>query len=215
MNEPLPGRDPQLGEIFLNMRRTMNVSRETIARRLATRISTIEDFEAGALTALPNWKETNRIVRGYCELLRLDPDPILWRIHSHLDLLANSRPSPQARRPSPPPATRTRSNGMPAQVVRAERTETERPNRRRRRVRALFAVTAPIVLVAGFVYSAHAVPHMVYPAISMLPDQVEVPVRAGLEYLVTMTAPRRDGLRWIDVSDPQLRKGDKLQTGSR
>ena len=73
VSEPLPGRDEQLGQIFINMRRAMNVSRETIARRLATRAQTIDDFEAGAVTALPHWKETERIVRGYCELLRLDP----------------------------------------------------------------------------------------------------------------------------------------------
>src|SRR5262245_57283047 len=78
INEPMAGRDEQLGQIFLNMRRAMNVSRETIARRLATHTSTIDDFEAGAITALPHFKETTRIVRGYCELLRIDPEPILW-----------------------------------------------------------------------------------------------------------------------------------------
>src|SRR4029078_7623488 len=78
INEPSAGRDVELVLIFVNMRRAMNVSRETIARRLATHTATIEDFEAGALTALPHWKETHRIVRGYCELLRIDPEPILW-----------------------------------------------------------------------------------------------------------------------------------------
>jgi len=32
---------------------------------------------------------------------------------------------------------------------------------------------------------------------------------------VLYSAPRRDGLRWIDVGDPQLRKVDKLQTSTR
>ena len=49
----------------------------------------------------------------------------------------------------------------------------------------------------------------------MLPDRLEIPVRAGLEYLVLLTAPSRDGLRWIEVGDPQMRKADKLQTESR
>ena len=109
ISEPLPGRDEQLGQIFINMRRAMNVSRETIARRLATRAQTIDDFEAGAVTALPHWKETERIVRGYCELLRLDPQPILWRIRSHLDSL--SRPPrwrpPRAPCARPRPSART------------------------------------------------------------------------------------------------------------
>lgn len=216
VSEPMPGRDEQLGQIFINMRRAMNVSRETIARRLATRAQTIDDFEAGAVTALPHWKETERIVRGYCDLLRLDPQPILWRIRSHLDSL--SRPPMMAPRPPVVQAPAVRPNAMPATVVRAsERDEDDRPpaNRRRRRMRRLFTLTAPVALLAGIVYSAHAAPRLVYPVIAMLPDRLEIPVRAGLEYMVLLTAPSRDGLRWIDVSDPQMRKADKLQTESR
>jgi Helix-turn-helix domain len=221
ISEPLPGRDEQLGQIFVNMRRAMNVSRETIARRLATRAATIDDFEAGAVTALPHWKETERIVRGYCELLRLDPQPILWRIRSHLDAL--SRPPTMAPRP-PVPGPAVRPNGMPAAVIvrNSERTndhadEDDRPSpsRRRRHMRTLFTLTAPVALLAGIVYCAQAAPRLVYPVIAMLPDRLEVPVRAGLEYMVLLTAPSRDGLRWIDVSDPQMRKADKLQTESR
>jgi hypothetical protein len=218
VSEPLPGRDEQLGQIFINMRRAMNVSRETIARRLATHAQTIDDFEAGAVTALPHWKETERIVRGYCDLLRLDPQPILWRIRSHLDSLA--RPPVAAPRPPVAQAPAVRQNGMPATVVRTrERVDDDderpRPNRRRRRMRTLFTLTAPVALLAGIVYSAHAAPRLVYPVIAMLPDRLEIPVRAGLEYMVLLTAPSRDGLRWIDVGDPQMRKADKLQTESR
>ena len=124
VSEPLPGRDEQLGQIFINMRRAMNVSRETIARRLATHAQTIDDFEAGAVTALPHWKETERIVRGYCELLRLDPQPILWRIRSHLDLLA--RPPMPAPRPPVAQAPAVRPNGMPATVVRTSERAKDR-----------------------------------------------------------------------------------------
>jgi hypothetical protein len=218
MHEPSLGRDPQLGQIFINMRRAMNVSRETIARRLATRASTIDDFEAGAVAALPHWKETHRIVRGYCELLRLDPEPILWRIRSHLDGLSNhARPPMPAQRPQMPTAPAVRSNGMPAAAMVRNEEETERPRaaRRRRRMRTLFTLSAPVALLAGLVYAAQAAPQFVYPLIAMLPDRLEVPVRAGLEYMVLMTAPSRDGLRWIEVSDPQVRKADKLPTEQR
>src|SRR5262245_37372340 len=77
-------RDVQLGRIFHSMRVSMKVSRETIARRLAIPVATIDTFEAGAVAAFPHWRETERIVRTYCELLRLDPEPILWRIRSQL-----------------------------------------------------------------------------------------------------------------------------------
>ena len=82
-------------------------------------------------------------------------------------------------------------------------------------MRTLFTLSAPVVLLAGIVYAAHAVPQLVYPVLAMLPDRLEVPVRAGLEYMVLLTAPSRDGLRWIEVSDPQVRKADKLPTQYR
>ena len=51
MGEPPAGRDEQIGQMFRNMRSAMGVSRETIARRLATSPSTIDNFEAGAIAA--------------------------------------------------------------------------------------------------------------------------------------------------------------------
>src|SRR5215471_10356130 len=74
-----PG-DPQIGNIFRNMRAAVRASREAIARRLATSVAVIEDLENGAVSTLPQWNETVRIVRAYCELLRLDPEPLLWRL---------------------------------------------------------------------------------------------------------------------------------------
>ena len=215
VSEPLPGRDEQLGQIFINMRRAMNVSRETIARRLATRAQTIDDFEAGAVTALPHWKETERIVRGYCELLRLDPEPILWRIRSHLDSLPPG--GRRCRLPGHRCAGRAvRPNGMPRGVRTSERAKTAADDRtgqrRRRRMRTLFTLTAPVALAGGHRLFRPRGTRLVYPVIAMLPDRLEIPVRAGLEYMVLLTAPSRDGLRWIEVGDPQLRKADKLQT---
>ena len=204
-------RDEQLGQIFRNMRLALKVSRETIARRLATSPACVDSFEAGAVSALPHGKETERLVRGYCELLRVDPEPILWRIRTHLQALAS-----QARPAVPPRREQT--------TARTERTRTERtqgqrtagrPPRRRRRARALFALSAPVALLAAVVYLAHAAPRPVYRAVALLPDPVESAARAGLDYLVLLTAPRREGLRWVEVGDPRVRKADKLQTSNR
>src|SRR5262245_62329440 len=76
------GRDEQIGKIFRNMRTALKVPRDALARRLATSPAVIDSFEAGAITALPHWKETERIVRSYCDLLRFDPEPVLWRLRS-------------------------------------------------------------------------------------------------------------------------------------
>jgi len=213
-----PGwQDAQLGQIFRNMRLAMKVSRETIARRLATSTVCVDNFEAGAVAALPHAKETDRIVRGYCELLRLDPEPILWRIRNGMQALAEQA---RAAAPMPLPAaivptTASRSGRRSEPVTRTRPQRSERSAARwaqRRRTRALFALSAPVALLAALVYVAHAAPRPVYRTIALLPGPARHGVRAVLDYAVLLTAPRREGLRWIEVSDPRLRKADKLVT---
>ena len=207
-------RDEQLGQTFRDMRLRMKVSRETIARRLATSPSTVDNFEAGAVTALPHGKETERIVRGYCELLRADPEPILWRIRAHMQALASQAKSAA---PSRVPAQATGGRAAPRSrpVAKSERATTRSPRRRRLGARTLFALSAPVALIAAVIYLAHAAPRPMYRAIALLPDPVRSAARAGLDYVVLITASHRDGLRWIEVGDPRLRKADKLQTSTR
>jgi len=220
MSADLPaGRDEQIALIFRNMRLAMKVPRETIARRLATSAECVDNFEAGAVSALPHAKETDRIVRGYCELLRLDPEPILWRIRSHLDALADAAraaaamPLPSANAPtSSVRSVRQASGAKTGGRCRSEGSTNRSPSPFRRRTRALFALSAPIALLAALVYVAHAAPRPVYRFIALLPDPAGPAVRATLDYLVLLTAPRREGLWWIEVSDPRLRKADKLKT---
>jgi len=59
------------------------------------------------------------------------------------------------------------------------------------------------------------VPGPIYKTLSQLPASVAEPTRAGLDLFVLYSAPRREGLRWIDVGDPRLRKVDKLPTKRR
>jgi hypothetical protein len=208
-------QDAQLGQIFRNMRLAMKVSRETIARRLATSTVCVDNFEAGAVAALPHAKETDRIVRGYCELLRLDPEPILWRIRSGMQALTERAAQPMPLPAAIVPTTAPRSGRRSQPVTGGRPTRSERspaPSAQRRRTRALFALSAPVALLAALVYVAHAAPRPVYRAIAMLPGPAGQGVRAVLDYVVLVTAPRREGLRWIEVGDPRLRKADKLVT---
>ena len=209
--EPPAGRDDQVGQMFRNMRAAMGVSRETIARRLATAPSTIDNFEAGAVSALPHWKETARIVRSYCELLRMAPEPILRRIHDRLLAIAS-----QPRSPDPPPPRVLRSVRTVRTEPPAAKTEPApvRPTRRRR-ARTLFALSAPIALLLGVAVLAQVMPGLIYHAVGWLPGSIGSPARAGLDYVVLLTAPRREGLKWIEVGDPRLRKADKLPTSPR
>jgi DNA-binding XRE family transcriptional regulator len=210
--EPSAARDEQVAQMFRSMRSAMGVSRETIARRLATNPSTVDSFETGAIAALPHWKETARIARAYCELLRMDPEPILRRIQEGLQALASQ---PRSAPPTAPRVLRSvRSVRTAPPAARAEPTRT-RPPGGRRRARTLFAFSAPIALLVGVAILAQVMPGPVYRVVGWLPRAIESPLRAGLDYLVLLTAPRRDGLKWIEVGDPQLRKADKLSTSPR
>lgn len=207
------GRDQQIARIFTSMRAALKVSRETVARRLATSPAIIEDLEAGAVHALPQWKETERIVRTYCELLRIDPTPLLWRLRS--DMLAHAGPpagSPVLTRPNTSPPTQP----PPApSVLRGGSRRKRRGERRRGRAIKLFALGVPVAFVAGLAYLVHVAPAPFYRGVAALPDPVGKPARVGLDYVALATATRRDGLRWIEFSDPRLRKADKLHTSTR
>jgi hypothetical protein len=49
----------------------------------------------------------------------------------------------------------------------------------------------------------------------MLPAPFSGMARSVMDNFMLLSAPRREGLRWIDIGDPQLRKVDKLQTTAR
>lgn len=198
-----PGRDTQLGNIFRNMRAATRLSREALARRLATTPATIEDLEMGAIFALPTWRETVRIVRSYCELLRLDPEPVLWRMQQVLRGGGNGE-DPQTRPPGPPPP-----------ALRKTRARAHAARRSGPSVRRVLILGAPPIVVAALAYWASAAPAPIYRAITLLPPSLAGPARAALDTFVLYSAPRRDGLRWIDVGDPRVRKVDKLPANAQ
>lgn len=206
------GGDPQIGHIFRNMRAAMRMSREAIARRLATTPVIIHDLENGAVTALPHWPETVRVVRAYCELLRLDPEPLLWRLQQ----LARQG-SDEARAVAPHPG-----NDPPPLMLRNAQARDpglreREPLRSRSRMalpRIVLLGAVPVAL-AGLAYLLVAAPWLGYRVISVLPDSLAEPARAGMDSVVLQSAPYHDGLRWIDVGNPRLRKGDKLPTKPR
>ena len=181
----------------------MRVPREAIARRLATTPAIIEDLENGAVGALPHWRETVRIVRGYCELLRLDPEPLLWRIQQLLEG-GTGKDHALARLPAPsPPALRN-----------APARQRVAPPARGGVRKVLWLASLPVAMT-GLAYLAILAPGPLYRAISLLPASLAGPARVGLDDFVLYSAPRRGGLRWINVGDPRLRKVDKLSTKAR
>ncbi len=82
----------------------------------------------------------------------------------------------------------------------------------RRRV-ALIAVL--LLLPVSVLLLTRLMPGVLYSAISPLPGVVRTPLRHGIDAVVALSAPLKDGLTWIDVGDPQVRKADKLPDRGR
>lgn len=62
---------------------------------------------------------------------------------------------------------------------------------------------------------AWQVPATLYAILSPLPPVVANPLKLGTDFLVTTLAPSREGLTWIDIGDPRLRKSDRLPDRAR
>ena len=79
-----PDVDEDIGRLFCEMRRVVGGTAEEIADRLRAEPTTIAALEEGAIRALPEWRETERVVSDYAALLSLDATPILDRLKSQL-----------------------------------------------------------------------------------------------------------------------------------
>jgi hypothetical protein len=75
---------------------------------------------------------------------------------------------------------------------------------------ALFSVTLVVALIVLVTQTS-----VLEAAVSQLPGPMKRFVRGAQNYVIVSLAPVRDGLRWIDVSDPRTRRGDKLRTASQ
>lgn len=106
-----------------------------------------------------------------------------------------------------PPADVTAAADQ-AGTARAE--AAGRKARRRRRLRSTALVATPIVLVLVTLVMAHVAPRSVYAMAGAVPRPVGAPLRAIVDFATLQAAPVRDGLRWIDIGDPRVRKSDRL-----
>ncbi len=288
--------DERLAAIFKQMRDIVGVSQSEMARRLHTTVSTLLDFEAGAVAALPEWPETVRIVDRYAELSQVDASPILSRLlqlqavpvdaaaprpivparaarpQATQALPEYAAPTPAARipvaietarqriaaapesvgrpidvatgrhpRPANPANAQPMQPAQPAPVQQAtvaddhavgfnDRSRTRettvrsgrQPNavaavnidevvaRKRRRRRRTALVVGPF-LASAMVFAAMSIaPRPFYRVANVLPTLAASPLLAVLDMAVAQTAAVRDGLRWIELDDPRLRKGDRL-----
>ena len=214
---------------FGRMRADLRLTVPALARRIGIDVATINNFESGAVDGLPPWHETVRIVEAYAAMLGTDPSRILSRLLVHQPITSvrtdPTHPVGALPLPLPLPVSAQRSTNVAVSDRAAQRTSqatetksnaaAEKRKRSMRRLRRTLTLggTAAAVVVLGL--SIQSSPRALYALADVMPSAMQLPLRAGAEYLVLNSAPSHDGLKWIDVGDPRTRKGDKLRVAKR
>jgi hypothetical protein len=219
VSERPTGVDERVAAIFRDMRVGLGVSTADLAHALGTTVAVIETLESGRVRAFPAWPETVRIVSELGKLHHVDTRPILARIRDQVG------PAGLGQVPKTAPVTRAPVEKHPLLRVRdrarAARREAWRDGAQharrqvRRAARALFAISTPVALFGGVLWLAQTQPALISRGVAKLPEPVARVVRPAAEYVVIQMAPRREGMRWIEVADPRSRKSDKLRQASR
>ena len=81
---------------------------------------------------------------------------------------------------------------------------------RRRRQRLLVTAGISATLLMGAVWTAQSQPSVLYAAVDQMPSGIAKSLRRGIEMIAWRLSSSRDGLTWIETSEPRRRKGDKL-----
>jgi hypothetical protein len=81
--------------------------------------------------------------------------------------------------------------------------------------RNILSMSFLLLFPAGLLLAARFTPTLLYGVVSPLPALIGAPLHGGINYLVGILAPVRDGLTWIDIDDPRARKSDKLPEHGR
>jgi hypothetical protein len=206
----------EVARFFQDLRGALRLTPAQTAQALATRVDIIAALEMGQVGALPPWPETCRIVRTYAGFAGLDPRPVLHSLEQ-LYAAAPRAPAPKVKGPRRPLLPGLSQRGAPIMAALGDggRRAAEAARSAHRAVNdragrpgmALFTVTMGIALILLITQSA-----VLEAAVSQLPPSMKRLVRGAQDYVTVRLAPVRDGLRWIDVSDPRTRRGDKLQS---
>jgi hypothetical protein len=169
----------------------------------------IEALESGQVEHLPPWHQTAPMIMAYTAMASIDGRPVLNAVGG---LIASFDAAP------PPPAApyvhqeaghgfQTHSGGHFVRAGSAIANGARRLPKdaihqiRERPQRALYALSVPLLFLLLF----HA----------SIFDLIARPFSSAVTYVSVYFqerfTPVRDGFRWIEVTDPRSRRGDKLR----
>jgi Helix-turn-helix domain len=224
--------DVRLASIFRTMRQTLGVSVERVAAELRTSPAVIAALEDGLIYALPAWGETHRIVTTYAMRVGVDSRQILARLEGHLIYKvvpdgASSWHTGPAGAPAWPSTAPPQRTGRPSTALTVRRApagalqpmsaqkRAKLRKRRRRTARRLMLLSMLLGLIGGTLVAARLNPDALIDTARLLPQVIAAKAVPSAELLVFRAAPQRDGLRWVEVHDPRVRKGDKLPSANQ
>jgi hypothetical protein len=223
-----------IGGLFVELRRALRLSMPEAARQLDTRVDVIDALEQGDVRRLPPWPETVLIVSTYTRLGGIDPLPMLEVIRSEMraaEATLDLKPAPAAAVSADAVVSRLReASRIATQAVEAGMASVEATGRRLslvdvqtwlaglwrgprtpRQVMALAIAAALPFLILLLLADGRTARGVA----ALLPYPLSDAALGVNEMLVRLVAPRREGLTWIEVSDPQVRKTDKLRIEGR
>lgn len=216
--------------LFRQLRAALGISVESLAWQIGAEPSAIRALESGALGALPPWPETERLVRRYLALAHIQPDPVLAALAPYVSAPprqvvtepAKQRAAPvsgeqqgkKRRWPSLPlpafsfPRLRKPSLFALRLPLIGEVTATRLGNWRPRLSRPAGFMLAAIAALAVIVLQTS----LLEAAARYMPRPISGVLVGIAEQVRLLTAPTREGLRWIEVDDPRSRRADKLKS---
>jgi hypothetical protein len=226
-------RDRQLvARFFRDLRRALRLTLPQAAHYLRVHPEIIEVLETGQVEYMPPWPQTAQIIVDYTAMAGVDGRPVLNAVGALIASIQVPQPPVWQQPVSQSPVSRAPVSQSPvSQEWHDEETPGKEPSGRQfmragsaiangarrlpkdaidqireRPQRALYALSLPLFLLLFF----HA------SIFGLIARPFSAAVSQASAYFQEHFAPVRDGFRWIEVSDPRSRRGDKLQirTGS-
>lgn len=202
IDERPSGYDPVAAAAFSRFRAHLGLTQEQVALRLMLPVPVLEALESGNLKQLPPVHTLRTAIRGYGRLANFDADSLIARLEAQ----TCDRPPLPHTRMLQDAANRREDPSLPGRSVKKAAPYNGKRRRPRSRVLAWAIVAAvPVGLSAAMVFS----------------DSTSFTLDRATEHLVAAgwlaagsdavgLGSTGNGLRWIEVEDPQSRKTDRL-----
>lgn len=198
-----------VARFFVDLRRTIGASVPQAAAQLKTSMNTIGALERADVAALPAWPETQRIVMGYAAWAGIDGRPVLTALGILLKEAQQLRQTAQQAAAVRPAVTASSERLKQIQLAIAEgarRLPMEALIQARERpVRTFYALSMPLAILLLSLNS-----HFLRDVATAVHRPFKAVVAAVQDTWAVTFAQHREGLRWIEVSDPRRRRADRL-----